>query len=110
MQRKYPVMVLVAAVSGEARTLFVSRLAALMKIGKYMKLQGFVADSSCILQYSGLSRDLVKKGWRLLSWGEKNLDQRGIRAQWKLGVTGFVTDNVSKTKKIVDHLLKKYDS
>jgi glycerophosphoryl diester phosphodiesterase len=105
-QRKYPVAMLVGCPPGEDGSLFESRIYSFQRIGRFVGLAGFVADSVSILEFSQLSRDTVKDGWRLLSWGERNMDKDGIQKQLEIGVTGFVTDDVWTTKGIVDGLVK----
>jgi glycerophosphoryl diester phosphodiesterase len=105
-QRKYPVTMLVGNY-GEDIGVFAARVSDFLRFGSYFGLAGLVADSTSVLAFPRLSRKVVARGWKLFSWGERNLDSPGIERQLKLGVSGFVTDYVGVTLGLLDNALTK---
>jgi glycerophosphoryl diester phosphodiesterase len=97
-QSKYPVTMLVGVALGEQSRVFPARLGPLLDIGKVAGFAGFVVENKVLLAYSGLGQEVLKRGYRLMTWGERNLDEDGLRHQRRLGVQAFVTDDVGMTK------------
>jgi glycerophosphoryl diester phosphodiesterase len=104
IQKRYPVTVLVSMVENEEKKRFTDRIDALMKFANYIGLSGIVADSVQVLAFPGKFRE-VSQRLMLFSWGASNLDSDGIIRQLKLGVRGFVTDDVRFTKQLLENAL-----
>jgi glycerophosphoryl diester phosphodiesterase len=100
-QRKYPVLLLAAVQVEEPISLLVNTVRTVAPLLKWAHVSGFVFLSQNLVAAPGLVEECVNLDFAVMSWGADNLNEKGLETQLKVGVTGFVTDNIQLTRDLI---------
>lgn len=71
---------------------------------KYCGVKGYIINSPNLLQYPVHSKEIISNGFMLMSWGKSNLQRDTLLEQIKIGVRGFVTDDVEITSNLINDI------
>ena len=106
-QKKYPCFILAKLLPDEEILDLIKRVNGLVLLCKRVGISGIILEADCITLSHELAQCVTRAGLRVMSWGSENMEKQYVAEQLRIGVSGFVTDNVNMTKEFVAKALDR---